>query len=84
MKIPKKCEYVRFKNYERKMKSPFMIMKILLENVRSKISMSLIRIMVKNMLLVVSVINQQALLIKSFKSYLGGDIAYNFVNSMIG
>ena len=22
MKIPKKCEYVRFKNYERKMKSP--------------------------------------------------------------
>ena len=57
MKIPKKREYVRFKNYERKMKSPFIIMKILSDNVGSKISMSLIRIMVKNMLLVVSVIN---------------------------
>ena len=57
MKIPKKREYVRFKNYERKMKSPFIIMKILSENVGSKINMSLIRIMVKNMLLVVSVIN---------------------------
>ena len=57
MKIPKKYEYVRFKNYERKMKSPFIIMKILSENVGSKINMSLIRIMVKNMLLVVSVIN---------------------------
>ena len=57
MKIPKKYEYVRFKNYERKMKSPFIIMKILSENVGSKINVSLIRIMVKNMLLVVSVIN---------------------------
>ena len=57
MKIPKKREYVRFKNYERKMKSPFIIMKILSENVGSKINVSLIRIMVKNMLLVVSVIN---------------------------
>ena len=57
MKIPKKCEYVRFKNYERKMKSPFIIMKILSDNVGGKISMSLTRIMVKNMLLVVSVIN---------------------------
>ena len=57
MQIPKKCEYVRFKNYERKMKSPFIIMKILSENVGSKIVMSLIRIMVKNMVLLVSVIN---------------------------
>ena len=57
MKIPKKREYVRFKNYERKMKSPFIIMKILSDNVGGKISMSLTRIMVKNMLLVVSVIN---------------------------
>ena len=57
MQIPKKCEYVRFKNYERKVKSPFIIMKILSENVGSKIVMSLIRIMVKNMVLLVSVIN---------------------------
>ena len=57
MQIPKKYEYVRFKNYERKMKSPFIIMKILSENVGSKIVMSLIRIMVKNMVLLVSVIN---------------------------
>ena len=25
IKMPKKCEYVRFKNFERKIKSPFMI-----------------------------------------------------------
>ena len=51
--MPKTGEYVKFKNFERKIKSPFMILKVFycLKNMESKIQMTLILTNVKNMLL---------------------------------
>ena len=62
IKIPKKGEYVRFKNYERKIKSPNVIYadfeKMLSQKImESKIRMNLIQTNIKNMLLAVMVIN---------------------------
>ena len=52
-----------------------------------KIQKSLIRTDIKNMLLVVTVLNLQVACIndkfsKPFKSYLGEDVVYNFIKSM--
>ena len=60
--MPKKGEYVRFKNYERKIKSPIMIyahFEIILtpEDNGIKIQMNLIQTNIRNMLLTVMVIN---------------------------
>ena len=60
--MPKKGEYVKFKHFERKMRSPFMIYAdfkstLVPEGNGRKIQMSLILINIKNMLLVVMVIN---------------------------
>ena len=60
--MPKKGEYIKFKNFGRKRKSPFMVyadfQSILIpEDDESKIKMSLILTNIKNMLLVVMVIN---------------------------
>ena len=61
--MPKKGEYIKFKDFERKIKSPFMIYEgfesILVpeDNEKSKIWMSLILTDIKNILLVVMVIN---------------------------
>ena len=66
--MPKKGEYVRFKNYERKVKSPFMIYahfdSILRQKIlESKIQMNLIQANIRNMLLAVMVIIQFGLMI---------------------
>ena len=60
--MPKKGKHIKFKNFERKIKSPFLIYvdfeSILDLKIReSKIQMSLILTNVKNMLLVAMVIN---------------------------
>ena len=62
IKMPKKGEYIKFKNFRRKIKSPFMIYAnfesvLVLEHNESKIQRSLILTNIKNMLLVVMVIN---------------------------
>ena len=60
--MPKKGEYVKSKSFDRKIKSPFMIYAdfesiLVPEDFESKIQMSLILTNIKNMLLVVMVIN---------------------------
>ena len=62
IKMPKKGEYVKFKNFERKIKLPFMIYAdfesiVVPENSRKKIQISLILTNIKKMFLVVMVIN---------------------------
>ena len=62
IKIRKKDEYVKFKNFERKIKSPFMIYAgfesiSLSEDNGMQIQMSLILKNIKNMLLLIMVIN---------------------------
>ena len=52
------------------------------ENNEKQIGMSLIQTNIKNMLLPVMVITQQSV-ITLFKSYLGEDAVYNFINSMV-
>ena len=60
IKMPKKGEYVKFKNLERKIKSPFrQILKVFycLEIMKGKIQMSVTLTNIKSMLLVVMAIN---------------------------
>ena len=66
--MPKKSEYIKFKNCERKIKSPFIIyvdfkvfqcQKIM----ESKIQKSLIQTNIKNILLVIMAVNQYMLMI---------------------
>ena len=54
--MPKKGKYVKFKNYERKIKSPFIIYAgfesiLVPEKIKSKIQESLIQTNIKNILL---------------------------------
>ena len=60
--MPKKGKYVQFKNYERKMKSPFMIYvdfesSLVQEKMKYKIQKSFMRMNIKNILLVVMAMN---------------------------
>ena len=63
IKMPKKGEYIKFKDWERKMKSPFMIyadfesILVTEDNPNQKIQMSLMLKNIKDMLFVVMVIN---------------------------
>ena len=62
IKMSKKSEFLRFKNYERKIKSSFMIHDdfeniLQPEDMESNLQMSLIQINIKNMSLPVMVIN---------------------------
>ena len=66
--MPKKGKYVQFKNYERKMKSPFMIYvdfesSLVQEKMKYKIQKSFMRMNIKNILLVVMAMNQCVLMI---------------------
>ena len=68
LKMPKKGEYIKFKNFGRKIKSPFMIYAdfesiLVTEDNGSKIKMSLILANIKNLLAVVMVINYYVLMI---------------------
>ena len=81
--MPQKSESVRFKNYERKIKSPLMIYEEF-ENVfqcqklmGSKIQMSLIIKNIKNILLS-NMVNDR--FSKPFNSYLGEDAVYSFIS----
>ena len=76
LKMPKKGEYIKFKNFGRKIKSPFMIYAdfesiLVTEDNGSKIKMSLILANIKNLLAVVMVINYYVLMINlvSFLSH---------------
>ena len=60
--MPKKNEYVQFKNYERQIKSPFIILQILKafyyqKIMESKIQMNLVQTNIENILLAVKAIN---------------------------
>ena len=60
--MPKKGKYVQFKNYERKMKSPFMIYvdfesSLVQKKMKYKIQKSFMRMNIKNILLVVMAMN---------------------------
>ena len=66
IKMPKKGEYVKFKNLERKIKSPFrQILKVFycLKIMKGKIQISVTLTNIKSMLLVVMAINQYVLMI---------------------
>ena len=84
----KKSDYIKLKNYERKIKSPFMIYSdfesILVQEDNGK-QKNLIRTSMKN---VVYSYDYKLLYVddkfsKRFKSYLGKNAVYNFINSMI-
>ena len=60
--MPKKNEYVQFKNYERQIKSQFIILQILKafyyqKIMESKIQMNLVQTNIENILLAVKAIN---------------------------
>ena len=83
-----KSDYIKLKNYERKIKSPFMIYSdfesILVQEDNGK-QKNLIRTSMKN---VVYSYDYKLLYVddkfsKRFKSYLGKNAVYNFINSMI-
>ena len=83
-----KSDYIKLKNYERKIKSPFMIYSdfesILVQEDNGK-QKNLIRTSMKN---VVYSYDYKFLYVddkfsKRFKSYLGKNAVYNFINSMI-
>ena len=62
IKMPMKSEYVKFRNYDRKIKSPFMIYSdfesvLVLKIMKIKIQTSFIQTNIKNMLLVVMATN---------------------------
>ena len=62
IKMPKNGEYLKFKNFERKIKAPFMTYAdfeniLVPEKMESKIQMSLIQTNIKNILLAVMAIN---------------------------
>ena len=85
--MSKKSEYVRLKNYERKIKLPSIFYadfeSILME---SKIQVSLIVANIKNMLLLVigyKLVCVDDKFSKPFKSSLDEDAIYNFMNSII-
>ena len=91
IKVPEKWEYIRFKNYERKIKSPFMIYadfeSILIpeDNEKQNPEESYANKNQKHVALSYGnklvCVNDQ--LSKPFKSYLGGNAVYNFINIMI-
>ena len=87
IKVPKKGEYVKFKNYERKIKSPFMIYvdfeSILVREDNGKQNPN-----EKNQKHVACSYGYKLVCVddkfsKPFKSYLCEDAVYNFISSMI-
>ena len=87
--MPKKCEHVKFKNYERKIKSAFIIYadfeSILVPEDNGKQNPKESYTNIKNIAFgydykLVCVDDKFS---KSFKTYLGKNAVYNFINSMI-
>ena len=91
IKIPKKGEYVRFKNYENKMKSPFIIYanfeSILVpeDNKKENPDESYTNNHQKHVACSYGskLVFVDDKLRKLFNSYLGEDVVYSFINSMI-
>ena len=82
IKMPKKDKYIKFKNFKRKIKSPFLIYAVFqtiqsIDSFPSKYqklvsySCGYIKVCIDDKIS------------KPFKSYLGGDAVYNFISSMI-
>ena len=91
IKMLKNDEYVRFKNYERNIKSPFVIFadfeNILVPEDNTKLDPSE-SYTNKNQKYVACSYDYKLLCFddkfsKPFKSYLGEDVVYNFINSMV-
>ena len=91
IKVPKKCEYIKLKNFGRKIKSPFMIYtdfeSILIpeDNEKQNLKESYTNKYQKHVACsygykLVCVDDKFS---KPFKSYLGEDAAYNFISSLI-
>ena len=89
--MSKKGEYVKFKNYERKIKSPFISYAdfesiLVLENNGKQNQEESYTNKYKNIMLAVMDINLVCIddkFRKPFKAYLGEDAVYNFINSLI-
>ena len=89
--MSKKGEYVKFKNYERKIKSPFISYAdfesiLVLENNGKQNQEESYTNKYKNIMLAVMDINLVCIddkFRKPFKTYLGEDAVYNFINSLI-
>ena len=91
IKMPKKSEYVKFKNFERKIKSPFMIYanfeNILVpednvkENPNEPYTIKYQKHVACSYGYKLVCVNDK--FSKLFKSYLGEDTVYNFISSMI-
>ena len=83
-----KSDYIKLKNYERKIKSPFMIYSdfesILVQEDNGK-QKNLIRTSMKNVVYSYDykLLYADDKFSKRFKSYLGKNAVYNFINSMI-
>ena len=76
--MPKNGEYVEFKTFERKLKITIYDL--------CKILKSAMRTNIKNMLLLIMAIKQYVLIISLVSLlglYLGKDVVYSFINSMI-
>ena len=85
--MPEKCDYIKFRNFERKIKSPFMFyadFEIILEpqnNAKQNTDVPYIQTSNKNMLLAVMTLNQcvnDKISKPFYKSYLRKDAVYNF------
>ena len=89
--MSKKGEYVKFKNYERKIKSPFISYAdfesiLVLENNGKQNQEESYTNKYKNIMLAVMDVNLVCIddkFRKPFKTYLGEDAVYNFINSLI-
>ena len=89
--IPKQCKYVRFKNFERKIKSPFMInadfesMLVAEDNGKQNPEESYTNKYQKHVACSYGykLVYVDDKFSKNFKTYLGEDAIHNFINSMI-
>ena len=83
IQIPKEGEYVKLKNYERKIKSCFMhILKVFWcqKIMKNKIQVNLILANIKTSYKLACTDDKSS---TYFKYYLGEDAVYNFINSMM-
>ena len=91
IKVPKKVEYARFKNYARIIKSPFMIyvnFKSILVPEENRNQNPYESSTNKHQKHVSSCYGYKLVCVdhkfsKPFKSYLGEDVVYNFINSLV-
>ena len=83
--MPKKSEYVELKNYERKIKSPFIIYADVGSILAPEDNEKKNKKYKKHVACTYGykLVYVDDIFSKPFKSYLGEDVVYNFINSMI-